>query len=157
MVEIDQDHIYIFPDRLQQPGRLVNLALIQLSLQQFDAAEQTLQMAIDIMQRSPMAAGQLLVALDLFLGPTSELVFIGDRTTPETKSLLAYLRRRFLPRQVFVAHQNGESVPSVLQPLLEGKTTAGTSEPQLFVCQNFACQAPAVGEQAVRQLWQTIT
>lgn len=34
-----------FPDRLQQPGRLVNLALIQLSLQQFDAAEQTLQQA----------------------------------------------------------------------------------------------------------------
>ncbi len=34
-----------FPDRLQQPDRLVNLALIQLSLQQFDAAEQTLQQA----------------------------------------------------------------------------------------------------------------
>jgi DNA-binding winged helix-turn-helix (wHTH) protein/Tfp pilus assembly protein PilF len=34
-----------FPDRLQQPGRLVNLALIQLSLQQFNAAEQTLQQA----------------------------------------------------------------------------------------------------------------
>lgn len=35
-----------FPDRLQQPGRLVNLALIQLSLQQFDRAEQTLEQAI---------------------------------------------------------------------------------------------------------------
>lgn len=34
-----------FPDRLQQPGRLVNLALVQLSLQQFDAAEQSLQQA----------------------------------------------------------------------------------------------------------------
>lgn len=34
-----------FPDRLQQPGRLVNLALIQLSLQQFDRAEQTLEQA----------------------------------------------------------------------------------------------------------------
>jgi uncharacterized protein YyaL (SSP411 family) len=136
---------------------LLRLGKITGNQEYLQAAEQTLQMAIDIMQRSPMAAGQLLVALDLFLGPTSELVFIGDRTTPETKSLLADLRRRFLPRQVFVAHQNGESVPSVLQPLLEGKTTAGTSEPQLFVCQNFACQAPAVGEQAVRQLWQTIT
>jgi DNA-binding winged helix-turn-helix (wHTH) protein/Tfp pilus assembly protein PilF len=34
-----------FPDRLQQPGRLVNLALVQLSLNQFDAAAQTLEQA----------------------------------------------------------------------------------------------------------------
>ncbi|MBU2428732.1 MAG: winged helix-turn-helix domain-containing protein [Gammaproteobacteria bacterium] len=34
-----------FPDRMQHPGRLVNLALVQLSLMQLDVAEETLQQA----------------------------------------------------------------------------------------------------------------
>ncbi len=120
------------------------------------AAEKTLQMAVEVMQRSPMAAGQLLVALDLLLGPTSEVVFIGERNNPNTKPLLRELRRSFTPRQVFVAYQPGDSVPTVLQPILAGKTVVSDQQPRLFVCQDFACQAPAIGAVAILEAWKQL-
>ena len=132
---------------------LLRLGKLTGELKYLQAAESTLQSAVGVMQRQPMAAGQLFLALDLYLGPTSELVFVGDRAAVETKKLLSEFRRRFIPRQVFVAHQPGEPVPEILKPLLEGKEAPTSRQPRLFVCQDFACQAPAVGAEAIENAW----
>ncbi|WP_425614736.1 thioredoxin domain-containing protein [Anatilimnocola sp. NA78] len=135
----------------------IRLGKLTGNQQYLAAAEGALRAAMSVMQRTPTAAGQLLIALDLLLGPTAELVIVGDRQREPLQSLLQEFRRQFLPRCVVAGHRPGEDVPSILQPLLEGKTTATDSQPRVFVCQDFACQAPAVGVVEIRQLWQRLS
>ena len=114
-----------------------------------DAAEQTLAAAVPIMQRAPMAAGQMLLALELYIGPANELVLVGDMARDDTKQAIAAIHRRYLPRSVFAARDTRSADPTGsqsghLNEIFEGKDSAD-GQPVLYVCQNFACSAPAVG------------
>jgi uncharacterized protein YyaL (SSP411 family) len=115
-----------------------------------DAAAETLVAAVPILERAPMAAGQMLLALDRFLGPSQELVLVGD--VDKGAGVLAAIEQRYLPRVVF-ARRGGKagssSLPSVaLDELFAGKASP-SGEPVLYVCANFACQEPAVGIVAI--------
>jgi uncharacterized protein len=114
-----------------------------------DAAEQTLAAGVPIMQRAPMAAGQMLLALDLYIGPANELVLVGDMTRDETKQAIAAIHRRYLPRSVLAARDTRSADPTGsqsghLNEIFEGKDSSD-GQPVLYVCENFACGAPAVG------------
>jgi uncharacterized protein YyaL (SSP411 family) len=135
---------------------LVRLAKLTGNQRYFEAAQSTLQSAVTLMQSSPSATGQMLLALDLFLGPTAEIVLIGDVTQELTRSLLADFRRRFIPRHVLVGHAPGQSVPKLLEPLLAGKLDIKDDQPRVFVCEGFACQAPAVGAEEIRRTWERL-
>ena len=135
---------------------LVRLGKLTGQQQYLEAAERTLQAAVSVMQSTPTAAGQMLVALDLWLGPTSEIVAIGDPQAEPLQSSLREFHQRFIPRRVLAVHRPGQPVSTELAPLLAGKVDAKGSEPQVFVCENFACQAPAVGAQAIRELWEKL-
>ena len=117
-----------------------------------ESAERTLHIFGEMMQQHPMAAGQMLMALDFHLGPTPELVIIGAAIAAQS-TILADLRRRFWPNKV-VAVRPTEHVAAALAPLFEGKLTdAGradsTTELALFVCENFACREPVRGAAAI--------
>ncbi len=118
-----------------------------------DAAEATLAAAAPILERAPLAAGQMLLALDHYLGPSYELVLVGAYANDDAESATALLGRRYLPRCVTafrlrdpnnkVAHRSSQ-----LEPLFAGKqSTDGRAA--LYVCQDFACQTPAVGRAAI--------
>jgi hypothetical protein len=120
------------------------------------AAESTLQAGLHMMEQLPMAAGQLLIALDMHLGPFSELALLGDAAEAASASVLAELRRRYLPNQIVACRRTAETTVSAalktlsshLDPLFAGKQP-GDEPPTLFVCENFACQAPVTGPAAV--------
>ena len=122
-----------------------------------DAAEQTLSAAAPIMQRAPMAVGQMLLALDRHLGPSHEVVLVGDSADDATAQAIALIQRRYLPRSV-VAFRLSDAVglhsPHV-DPLFAGKSSPNGG-PVLYVCQNFACQAPAVGMAAIGTALDTL-
>jgi uncharacterized protein YyaL (SSP411 family) len=117
-----------------------------------DAAEKTLAAAVPIMERAPMAVGQMLLALDRYLGPAHELVLVGDFSRDDTKAALAAIHRRYLPRSVVAARDSKHAADAVrskhLDPLFAGKSSAD-GQPVLYICENFACQAPAVGLAAI--------
>jgi hypothetical protein len=118
-----------------------------------DAAERTTSAAVAIMQRAPAAAGQMLIALDRFLGPSHELVLLGDLGRSDAKDAIAAIRRRFLPRAVLAVRDVSAAAPTAhrsqhLEALFAGKKRQGDA-PALFVCQDFVCQAPAVGLAAI--------
>jgi uncharacterized protein YyaL (SSP411 family) len=117
-----------------------------------EAAERTLAAGVTIMERAPMAAGQMLLALDRYLGPAHELALIGDFSRDDAKAALAAVHRRYLPRSVVAARDSkpvGDGVRSPhLDELFAGKTSRD-GQPVLYICQNFACQEPAVGLAAV--------
>ena len=99
-----------------------------------------------------MAAGQMLLALDRYLGPAHELVLVGDFLRDDTKGALAAIQRRYLPRSVLAARDSKPGNDAVrsqhLDELFAGKTSRD-GEPVLYICQNFACQAPAAGLDAI--------
>jgi len=98
-------------------------------------------------EQSPRAASQMLVALDMVLGPTPEIVVLGDAAHDDTAAVLAAIGTHFLPNRVVAcrAPDAGEGGP--LDPLFAGKSLTG-EPPAVFVCENFACQAPVFGRAA---------
>ncbi|QDT70826.1 Glycosyl Hydrolase Family 88 [Planctomycetes bacterium MalM25] len=126
---------------------LVRLSKLTGQAKYLDAAEQTLQAAAPLMQKAPTASGQMLAALDLWLGPTEEVVLMG--IGPDAEQIAAELRRQLAPRRV-LAGRIGPCQPSPLMaPLFEGKTSVN-GEATLYVCQGHTCGEPIVGAAAIR-------
>ena len=93
-----------------------------------------------LMSSAPPGAAQMMIALDLLLGPVREVVIAGRRGAPETEAMLSELRGRFLPRTVTAFRPTGEGAGESLRilPMLEGMDREGAA----YVCENFTCRAP---------------
>lgn len=122
------------------------------------AAIGTIRAGQSLIERYPSAAGQLLLALDYHLGPTPEIVLVGDRTHSAWADLTRAVEQSWLPRRALIIHDTNESVPddSPLAEILRGKT-AVNGEPTLYICEGFTCQAPVVGEAAIEEALQKLT
>jgi uncharacterized protein YyaL (SSP411 family) len=109
-----------------------------------------------LLEKTPNAAAQALIALDLLLGSTPEIVIVGDPQQSATQVALRSLRQRFLPNQVLACRSSsgaGQRSPH-LDPIFEGRT-AESGGPTVYVCQDFACQAPVSGA-AIEATWQKL-
>lgn len=109
------------------------------------AAEETMRACVELMERYPAGTAQMLLAVDFYLGPSQEFVFVGDGGS-ESKKALADLHRRFLPHKL-LAFAGDNSAPALAE-LLRGKTMVN-GEPTLYICENFSCQAPVSGSQNI--------
>ena len=147
-------------------GALAALALLRLARltgrESYEAAAiATLRATASMMRESPLAAGQMLLAADFHWGPALELVVCGDPASPETQRVLRAVRQTYLPRKVLAFCDPAAPLEpdALLAPLFEGKTSAATSsgEPALYVCERFACQAPALGERAALQALEELS
>jgi len=91
-----------------------------------------LRLVRDVAGRVPSAFGWALCALDLHLSPPRELAIVGGPDSDVARAAL----RRFDPNAVVAFG------PAAGVPLLEGKTLVG-GRPAVYVCERFACRAPA--------------
>jgi uncharacterized protein YyaL (SSP411 family) len=116
-----------------------------------EKAEATLRLYRGLLGAHPLAAGQMLVALDFHLGPVQEIAIVGDPSAEDTRRVLRILRGSFQPHRVVALKVPGDDEKKLdeLLPLLAGKTSQGPVT--VFVCQNFTCQAPLVGVEAVQE------
>jgi hypothetical protein len=131
---------------------LLRLAKLTGRQDYFEATQDALHAGLPIMERSPMAAGQLLIALDMFLGPMPEIALLGDREEGATQEAIGQLHGTYIPSRVVACRDlTADAYRSPhLDPMFEGKSP-GDSEPTLFICEDFACQAPVSGLEAVQQ------
>jgi uncharacterized protein len=134
---------------------LIRLGKLTGDRKYLDAAEGTLQSAAGLMQQAPTAMGQMLLALDYYLGPTYEMVLAGDSASRATQGALRDVRRRFLPNKVLAAALGSKKPPAILEELLSGRTAG--SDPTLYVCEGFSCQEPAVGAAAIESRLNQLT
>jgi uncharacterized protein YyaL (SSP411 family) len=109
----------------------------------------TLQRFRGMLAASPAAAGQMLSALDFYLGPVQEFAVLGDPRRNEVVQALQLIRGGFRPNHVLAAPPPNGSVAEAeaFIPLLAGKQALGTVT--TYICRNFACQAPVVGVDAL--------
>jgi hypothetical protein len=143
---------------------LIRLGKLTGNQRYLEVAEQTMRQAANLMHRVPGATGQMLMAVDFHLGPTYEMVLAGDLTDSATATVMADLRRRFLPNKVVAmptasktTHSDKTTLPDqttspdqkgALADLLVGKTAIGGS-PTLYICEGFACQQPLQGKDEI--------
>jgi uncharacterized protein YyaL (SSP411 family) len=115
----------------------------------WDKAEATLRLFRGLMAASPLAAGQMLVALDFYLGPVQEIAVVGELSSEETRRALQVIRSGFRPNTVVAAKSAAERDPSRpdLLPLLADKTNRGVVT--TYICEDLACQASLVGVEAL--------
>ena len=94
--------------------------------------------------RNPSAHTMSLIALDLALGPTHEVVVVGDARSEDTQALLNALQTEYRPRIATLfkvvgdeaGDRLGELAPfSASHSLIDGRAAA-------YVCSDFACQRP---------------
>jgi uncharacterized protein YyaL (SSP411 family) len=113
-----------------------------------EKAETTLALYRGLLGTHPLAAGQMLLALDFHLGPVQEIAVVGDPVNEETRRVLRLLGSSYQPHRVTALKTSSseEKQFEELLPLLAGKTSQGPVT--VYVCQNFTCQAPLIGVEA---------
>jgi uncharacterized protein YyaL (SSP411 family) len=135
---------------------LLRLAKLTGRTDLLDRAEKTLRLFGGLLTQSPQAAGQMLLALDFYLGPVDEVAVV-EAQAEETREALQLLRQGFWPRRV-LAFKPAGNVPATLEqtiPLLAGKSAQGSVT--VYFCRDFACQAPVVGVANLRNMLQVGT
>jgi uncharacterized protein YyaL (SSP411 family) len=110
-------------------------------------AKVTLAAGRSHMAEQPLASAQLLLALDFYLGPVEEIAIVGAPASEETKRVLRVFRKSFRPHQVLALRQPDSDDDGI--GLLKDKAARGAVT--TYICQNFACQAPLVGAEAVEK------
>jgi uncharacterized protein YyaL (SSP411 family) len=117
-----------------------------------EKAEAVLRSGAGLMERSPMAASQLLTALDFHLGPVQEFVVVGRAEDADTQRVLRAIRGPYRPNKVVAFRDPSatEARAEELLPLLKDRTSKGPVT--TYVCENFVCAAPLIGADAVEEL-----
>ena len=93
--------------------------------------------------RAPSAFTELMVGLDFAVGPSYEVVIVGDGRAADTHGMLRALRTQFIPNKVVLLRPSDDPAPEITrlaeftryQSGLQGKATA-------YVCLNFRCRLP---------------
>jgi uncharacterized protein len=117
---------------------LIRLARITSDAGLLSYAERTLRIFARAMEAIPLATGQLLLALDLYLAAPQEIVLAGSMDAAETRALRRVADRLFLPHALLL-HADGAG-PTLLAGL-RGKVPVD-GRPAAYVCSDFTCRAP---------------
>jgi uncharacterized protein YyaL (SSP411 family) len=108
-------------------------------------AERTLKAFADMIQDSPAAFGQMLAALDSYLGPTTEIAIVGPAET--AKPIIEAARRQFNPNAILaIDDRTDKSAWISFIALVRDRPNVG--DVTTYICQNAVCRAPIVGVDA---------
>jgi uncharacterized protein YyaL (SSP411 family) len=112
------------------------------------AAERTLGLFARGMRSEPFGFAHMIAVADLYLRKPREIVVVGRRDDPETATLLARLRRTYLPNKtVTVAEPDaGERLPLARDKTqVNGRVTT-------YVCHDYACSPPVTDWESLAPL-----
>lgn len=132
---------------------LIRLARVTGAARFEEKAERLMQVFSVEVARAPHAYAQLMSALDFVIGPSSEVVVVGDPAEQDTAAMLQALRKPFIPRKVVLFRSSAERSPELTElakftrdlNAKEGKATA-------FVCHGHVCRTPTTDAEAMLEL-----
>jgi uncharacterized protein YyaL (SSP411 family) len=81
-----------------------------------------------------------LSALNFALGPTNEIVVVGDLENVETKKILSKLQTIYLPNKVIVHKSPTDDFINLVPYSKDMKTIDGKTT--VYICENFTCNLP---------------
>lgn len=103
--------------------------------------------------RAAASYTQLLCAVDFSLGPSYEVVIVGDPDGRDTEWMRRALHGAYIPNKVVIFKPSTEPSPEIVriaqftetQQALDGKATA-------YVCMNYACAKPTTDMHEMKEL-----
>ena len=127
---------------------LLRLSRLTAHQEYEDKAGQLVRAFSKDISEMPVAHTQFLLGLDFALGPTSEVIVVGDPQSQDTKNMLETLRGSYSPHKVVIfrpAQQEDANIARLAEftarlSTVEGKATA-------YVCKNFRCDVPTTDPQ----------
>jgi uncharacterized protein YyaL (SSP411 family) len=128
---------------------LIRLGKLLGNATYLESAGRTLAFAKSTLEKMSTASGQMLIALDLWRGPIQELVLIGGQSDEENRELQQLVHNTFLPNAVVALRPTSSKRSASLEPLFADRK-AINGQPTLFICHNFACQAPIFGAAQIK-------
>jgi uncharacterized protein YyaL (SSP411 family) len=123
-------------------GVLLRLAAITGEADDQRRATSVLSALRDAMARHPTAFGELLGALDFYLGPTVEVTVIGAPGSEDTRALVRNVYGRFRPTALILGRAPDDRGTMALSPLFEGREPR-EGRATAYVCVGYTCSPPA--------------
>ncbi|PQO46511.1 thioredoxin domain-containing protein [Blastopirellula marina] len=111
-------------------------------------AEETVMAGAEVLQKHPLASGQLLIAYDLLQSPVEQVVLAAEAEDASVAELLEQLHGLYMPRTLLVLAQGDSPRSELLESLVSGKTPID-GQPTIYACENFHCHAPVSAENYV--------
>jgi uncharacterized protein YyaL (SSP411 family) len=105
-------------------------------------ANQIAEIFAQQVQRMPNAYSFFLIGLDFALGPSYEVVIVGESRTEGTEKMINELRKQYVPNKVVLFKESKEEseITNLIELLEEYK--AIDDKPTAYVCQEFICKKP---------------
>jgi uncharacterized protein YyaL (SSP411 family) len=119
-----------------------------------DKVSKTIQVYRGLLAEHPLSAAQMLIALDLHLGPVQEVV-VAAGPAEETKRVLQALATEFAPNRIYAFRSSATNAGAEATiPLISGK---GPVEGKVttYICHDFVCQKPLIGADAALAFLRT--
>jgi hypothetical protein len=122
---------------------LIRLAHMTGETRYEEKAAQLMRSFSSAVSRAPSACTQLLIALDFALGPSCEVVVVGDSGKADTRHMLEALRSRFTPRKVVLLNSSlGQHHGTPYLDAFPGGLTSKEGIATAYVCCNHVCKPP---------------
>jgi hypothetical protein len=106
-------------------------------------------------QKVPLGYTQLLCALDFAIGPSREIVVVGESGDENTEEILSCIHHEFIPNEVLVfKHSGGSSGIEKMtgfvsdMEMKDGKAT-------VYICENYNCSLPVNNREEVYKQLRT--
>ena len=119
-----------------------------------EISEKTILAGVPLMNRSPLASGQMLVATSLLLGQHHELVLLVDDFTCPSVNLIRK-KRPFNSSLIVVSHRQQLDSSHPLRHAVAGRKQMD-DQPTLYVCQNYQCELPIAGQDTINQTLESL-
>ena len=136
---------------------LLRLAHMTGKTDYMEKAEGIIKAFSDPVKQYPSGHSQLMVALEYALNPNYEVVIVGEPQKPDTRLMLAALRRPFIPEKIVLFRdKNTAKAITDIAPFTRSMATRN-GQATAYVCQEFACRLPTTSiDQMLKNLKQNI-
>ena len=114
-------------------------------------AEATIRFGAALMKRAPMASGQMLVALESWLRPSVELVLCLPAGEAPAEFLDQFNSQWQNNVAMICRIEQSDRVRSKMLDEIAASKPLINSQPTLYICRGYSCQAPVVGREEVLQ------
>lgn len=113
-------------------------------------AEKLLNAFAGNIEHYPIGYSFSLLALQMAMNPPSQVVIAGEKGAEVTRKMVDAVRKEYSPLRVVLVH-DPTTILGSLSPMVSDKTMID-QQATLYLCENFACQAPVTDLEKVSHL-----